>query len=105
MSNLENWKQLTPGTVNPDAGNTLKYLTASYRKGEKPQFDETSCIHCFFCWVFCPDNAIITENEKVTGINYDYCKGCGICVNECPVSHDPKPLEMVAEETKENEVL
>jgi Pyruvate:ferredoxin oxidoreductase and related 2-oxoacid:ferredoxin oxidoreductases, delta subunit len=26
-------------------------------------------------------------------INYDYCKGCGICANECPT----KAIEMVPE--------
>ncbi|MFP3483271.1 MAG: 4Fe-4S binding protein, partial [Caldivirga sp.] len=25
--------------------------------------------------------------------NYDYCKGCGICANECPV----KAIKMVPE--------
>lgn len=93
---------MIPGTVNPDAGNTLNHLTASYRTGKMPQFDETTCIHCFFCWVYCPDKAITIENENVTGINYDYCKGCGICVNECPVNHENKPLVMVEEETQED---
>jgi pyruvate ferredoxin oxidoreductase delta subunit len=51
----------------------------------------------FFCWVFCPENAIIVDGEKIAGINYDYCKGCGICVNECPVNHEPLPLVMVEE--------
>ena len=23
------------------------------------------------------------ENGKMTGIDYDHCKGCGICVHEC----------------------
>jgi ferredoxin len=25
------------------------------------------------------------ENGKVTGIDYRYCKGCGICDRQCPV--------------------
>lgn len=38
------------------------------------------------CYDFCPEPAV----EKTGGsgksrqINYDYCKGCGICVKECP---------------------
>ena len=32
----------------------------------------------------CPDSSILVENEEMTGIDYDHCKGCGICVNECP---------------------
>ncbi len=32
----------------------------------------------------CPDGSIdMVENKSV--INYDYCKGCGICAEQCPV--------------------
>jgi pyruvate ferredoxin oxidoreductase delta subunit len=34
--------------------------------------------------VFCPDSAIIVEDAKVKGVDYDHCKGCGICARECP---------------------
>jgi len=95
--NLLNWAQLTPGTINLDGGNALKNFTSSFRRGERPQFNPATCIHCFFCWVYCPDNAIIVEDDRIAGINYDYCKGCGICVNECPVKQE-KPLEMIKEE-------
>ena len=30
--------------------------------------------------MYCPDRAI---NEEVE-VDLDYCKGCGICANECP---------------------
>jgi pyruvate ferredoxin oxidoreductase delta subunit len=36
------------------------------------------------CWVFCPDSSILLEDGEVVGINYEHCKGCGICVEECP---------------------
>jgi Pyruvate/2-oxoacid:ferredoxin oxidoreductase delta subunit len=26
------------------------------------------------------------ENGKVASFDYDHCKGCGICAEECPVS-------------------
>ena len=95
--NLRNCSELEPGGINREAGNSLKNYTGNYRRGEKPVFNETTCIHCFFCWVFCPDNAIIVEHDKILGINYDYCKGCGVCANECPVKNDPKPLIMIKE--------
>ena len=33
--------------------------------------------------IFCPDVAIRKENGNNV-IDYDHCKGCGICVEECP---------------------
>ncbi|MEE9270260.1 MAG: NAD(P)-binding protein [Candidatus Krumholzibacteria bacterium] len=41
------------------------------------------CDGCDNCWVFCPDVAISREDGVYT-IDYDYCKGCLICVQECP---------------------
>jgi 2-oxoacid:acceptor oxidoreductase delta subunit (pyruvate/2-ketoisovalerate family) len=43
------------------------------------------CNQCDNCRLFCPDLSVIRE-ETPQGrrINYDYCKGCGICVVECP---------------------
>jgi 2-oxoacid:acceptor oxidoreductase delta subunit (pyruvate/2-ketoisovalerate family) len=44
-----------------------------------------NCFECDNCYGMCPDNAIIKlgPGERFA-INYDYCKGCGICVAECP---------------------
>lgn len=43
------------------------------------------CTYCDNCYVFCPDNAV-KKNKGTKGytIDYDHCKGCGICVTECP---------------------
>ena len=52
------------------------------------------CQSCDICALLCPD-LCITRNE-VTGeveIDYDYCKGCGICFAACP----KKAIEMVQE--------
>jgi Pyruvate/2-oxoacid:ferredoxin oxidoreductase delta subunit len=35
----------------------------------------------------CPDNAVLKIGAPRSGgylIDLDYCKGCGICVQECP---------------------
>lgn len=37
---------------------------------------------CYICWLYCPD-AVISQTIPPT-IDYDYCKGCGICAEECP---------------------
>jgi pyruvate ferredoxin oxidoreductase delta subunit len=94
----ENWKELTIGTINLDAGNSVKNLTGTWRSGTKPQFIKENCIQCLFCWLYCPHFAIRVEKGEVTGVNYDYCTGCGICCTECPPKE--KALVMVKEEIK-----
>ncbi len=94
----ENWKELTIGTINLNAGNSVSNLTGTWRSGQRPEFIEKNCIHCFFCWLFCPHFAIRVEGEKVKGINYDYCTGCGLCSVECPTKE--KAIIMVKEEVK-----
>ncbi|WDL70297.1 4Fe-4S binding protein [Helicobacter winghamensis] len=59
---------------------------------EKPVFNHDHCINCYFCWVYCPDSSILVRDEKMSGIDYAHCKGCGVCVEVCPTN--PKSLLM-----------
>ncbi len=44
-----------------------------------------NCFECDNCYGVCPDNAVIKLGPgKRYEFNFDYCKGCGICVSECP---------------------
>lgn len=44
-----------------------------------------NCFECDNCYGVCPDNAVIKIGPgKGFEFNYDYCKGCGICMQECP---------------------
>jgi NADPH-dependent glutamate synthase beta subunit-like oxidoreductase len=44
-----------------------------------------NCFECDNCFGVCPDNAVIKLGfGKGFEFNLDYCKGCGICVQECP---------------------
>ena len=44
-----------------------------------------NCFECDNCYGVCPDNAVIKLGPgKRFKFNYDYCKGCGVCVKECP---------------------
>ena len=70
---------------------------------EKPVFNRDFCIDCQFCWIYCPDMSIVSRNEKMVGVDYDHCKGCGICVDVCPTN--PKSLLMFEEKKSENEAL
>jgi len=44
-----------------------------------------TCNRCDTCLILCPDVAIRRlPDERGYEIDYDYCKGCGICAEECP---------------------
>ncbi len=44
-----------------------------------------NCFECDTCYGVCPDNAVIKLGPgRRFAFNYDYCKGCGLCVEECP---------------------
>ncbi|MDD2803876.1 MAG: 4Fe-4S binding protein, partial [Methanocorpusculum sp.] len=47
--------------------------------------------HCGICAMFCPDAVIDPDTLEIDLV---YCKGCGICSNECP----KKCIQMVREE-------
>ncbi|CAD5370201.1 NADPH-dependent oxidoreductase with 4Fe-4S binding domain, in cluster with PFOR [Rubrivivax sp. A210] len=54
-----------------------------------------NCFECDNCYGVCPDNAVIKLGPgKRFEFNLDYCKGCGVCVSECPCG----AIEMVAEQ-------
>jgi 2-oxoacid:acceptor oxidoreductase delta subunit (pyruvate/2-ketoisovalerate family) len=54
-----------------------------------------NCFECDNCYGVCPDNAVIKLGPgKRFQFNYDYCKGCGVCVAECPCG----AIEMVPEQ-------
>ncbi|MBT8057208.1 MAG: 4Fe-4S binding protein, partial [Xanthomonadales bacterium] len=40
------------------------------------------CNACDRCVTFCPDGVLRREGDRVV-FDYDYCKGCGVCVSEC----------------------
>lgn len=44
------------------------------------------CTECGGCLIFCPDVSVVDQTKTTFGyfIDYDYCKGCGICFTECP---------------------
>jgi 2-oxoacid:acceptor oxidoreductase delta subunit (pyruvate/2-ketoisovalerate family) len=58
-----------------------------------------TCFSCDNCFGVCPDNAVIKLGEAADPrdsyeIDYDFCKGCGMCVAECPSG----AIQMVPEE-------
>ena len=55
-----------------------------------------NCFSCDNCYGVCPDNAVIKLGQpgELYEIDLDFCKGCGLCVAECPSG----AIEMVPEE-------
>lgn len=48
-------------------------------------FNCGSCTECGNCYLFCPDVSVLKDPGGFGyAIDLDYCKGCGICVHECP---------------------
>lgn len=73
-------------------GSFVENETGSWRTF-MPVVDNSKCVNCRLCWFYCPEGSIemlsnLPENEgkdvKGIAIDYRYCKGCGICANECP---------------------
>ena len=53
-----------------------------------------NCLECDNCYGVCPDNAVVKLGPgRGYEFNYNYCKGCGVCAQECPCGH----IEMVPE--------
>jgi NADPH-dependent glutamate synthase beta subunit-like oxidoreductase len=54
-----------------------------------------NCMECDNCYGVCPDSAVIKLGPgKGYEFNYDYCKGCGVCAQECPCGH----IKMIPEQ-------
>ncbi len=81
---FEDWKpeDFPVGVACPEAGNSIKYITGGWRS-MRPVWDKDKCKNCMLCWVYCPDSSIQVEDSAMIGIDFDHCKGCGVCVKEC----------------------
>jgi len=93
------WRDMAEGGVIPQAGNAVEYETGGWRT-YRPVRNDDACINCLQCWVYCPDDSIICEDQTIKGKPYDlvHCKGCGICAAVCPV----KCIEMKTETDFQN---
>lgn len=89
----EAWTEVNPGCVVFTPGSARSYKTGSWR-ANVPKWDNSKCIKCGICYLFCPEGCIVKTEEGFYEADLDYCKGCGICAHECW----PGAIEILEEE-------
>ncbi len=66
------------------AANSVEVRTGLWRT-LRPVIELERCSRCWWvCSTFCPDGAIQVDADGTPVIDYDHCKGCMICVAQCP---------------------
>ncbi|TFG56563.1 MAG: 4Fe-4S dicluster domain-containing protein [Methanomassiliicoccus sp.] len=66
-------------------GGARQNLTGSWRM-QTPHYDQEKCVRCLRCWFTCPEGCIKREDDDHVRWDLNYCKGCGICSQVCPVT-------------------
>jgi 2-oxoacid:acceptor oxidoreductase gamma subunit (pyruvate/2-ketoisovalerate family)/2-oxoacid:acceptor oxidoreductase delta subunit (pyruvate/2-ketoisovalerate family) len=96
---LPDWHDIPIGTtleermvdgVAVGPGGARQNLTGSWRV-QTPRYDREKCVRCLRCWFSCPEGCIRREEDDYVRWDLNYCKGCGICSQVCPV----KAIEMI----------
>jgi len=85
-------KNLNEVPVPTAPGGVLIDKNAGWRN-VRPVFDYTKCVNCLQCYLVCPDGTIYKSEDKLV-VDYDFCKGCGICAHECKLH----AINMIPEE-------
>ena len=102
IKSMPRWEEIAPALIEfgPRVSERNIGFKTSFARTFRPVIDKNKCIDCKLCYVFCPDGAIDFDPIKV---NYEYCKGCGICARMCgskaiSMPHELKALEGLDEE-------
>ena len=87
-------KDFTCAEVPENTSFEAGYLTTVNRgwRSIRPVINIAKCVGCEQCYLYCPDGVIAIKDGKAV-IDYDFCKGCGICAKICKT----KAIEMEAE--------
>lgn len=88
----------------PMAGSTPPGSSKFFRTGDwaaqRPKLVVENCISCLKCYFYCPDSAIKmvegSDGKLHPEFDYFYCKGCGVCAQECPGRKGEKAIVMEA---------
>jgi pyruvate ferredoxin oxidoreductase gamma subunit len=79
---LPKWNELLVGCAVTDVGNTKRFCTGDW-KSDHPEWNDTVCIKCGICSLYCPEACISQQSDGYFRANLFFCKGCGICAQEC----------------------
>lgn len=73
------------GAVTPaPVGQQDLFITSNWRI-VRPVIDNEKCTRCHTCYIGCPDSCwAYDEKEDVMVWNWKFCKGCQICIHDCP---------------------
>ena len=83
MSSKEKtWREISIAGVPPKS--SIGFMTGDW-KTYMPVLTLEKCTTCLTCVMMCPEGAIKWRPElgKIQ-FDFSFCKGCGICANECP---------------------
>ena len=83
---MQSWKSLALGCAQLTPGTSKQFNTGDWRSRRRPVTDYEKCIKCGMCYIMCPDMCYTPNPENEGTYTWDsfYCKGCGICIEECP---------------------
>ena len=81
MEKYEYFVRRANSTLTYDPGWSEDNLTGAWR-ATRPVKNEELCNDCSLCWLYCPEGCISFGDFE---IDYDYCKGCGVCAVECRI--------------------
>ena len=75
------------------AATSIEVRTGLWRT-MRPIVNYEKCSGCWWiCSTYCPDGAINVRDDNKPDIDYDHCKGCLVCVAQCP----PHAIEAIPE--------
>jgi len=83
-------ERLAPADARRRDGSIEVALGLSSAREAARCFSCGTCSQCDRCQLYCPEGVIRREGNRYE-VNMDFCKGCGVCVAECP----RRAMEMV----------